>query len=170
MLYFTQFSTSEEWQVFKHVHMPEPLEAGKLVELKKKLICITSSHPWKWKSESVRCSFVSNSLLDCSTPGSSVHGILQARIPEWIAIPFSRGSSWPRGSNPGLLHYKQILYCLSHQGSWAKSEILESLILAEINSSWGQGLKFKKNVRIASPKWWLKEGGHHLRLGMGLLL
>ena len=29
-------------------------------------------------------------------PGSSVHGILQARILEWVAIPFSRGSSWPR--------------------------------------------------------------------------
>ena len=28
-------------------------------------------------------------------PGSSVHGILQARTLEWIAIPFSRGSSWP---------------------------------------------------------------------------
>ena len=33
---------------------------------------------------------------DCSPPGPSVHGILQARILEWIAIPFSRGSSWPR--------------------------------------------------------------------------
>ena len=31
----------------------------------------------------------------CSLPGSSVHGILQARIPEWIAISFSRGSSQP---------------------------------------------------------------------------
>ena len=31
--------------------------------------------------------------MDCSSPGSSVHGILQARILEWIAIPFSRGSS-----------------------------------------------------------------------------
>ena len=30
-------------------------------------------------------------------PGSSVHGILQARILEWVVIPFSRGSSWPRG-------------------------------------------------------------------------
>ena len=30
---------------------------------------------------------------DCSSPGSSVRGILQARILEWIAIPFSRGSS-----------------------------------------------------------------------------
>ena len=31
----------------------------------------------------------------CSPPGSSVHGILQARILEWIAMPFSRGSSCP---------------------------------------------------------------------------
>ena len=34
--------------------------------------------------------------VDCSPPGSSVHGIPQARILEWVAIPFSRGSSWPR--------------------------------------------------------------------------
>ena len=30
---------------------------------------------------------------DCSLPGSSVHGIFQARVLEWVAIPFSRGSS-----------------------------------------------------------------------------
>ena len=35
-------------------------------------------------------------LLDCSLPSSSVHGIFQARILEWVAIPFSRGSSQPR--------------------------------------------------------------------------
>ena len=34
--------------------------------------------------------------MDCSPPGSSVHGILQARILEWVAIPSSRGSSQPR--------------------------------------------------------------------------
>ena len=34
--------------------------------------------------------------MDCSPPGSSVHGILQARILERVAIPFSRGSSGPR--------------------------------------------------------------------------
>ena len=34
--------------------------------------------------------------MACSPPGSSVHGILQARILEWVAIPFSRGSSPPR--------------------------------------------------------------------------
>ena len=35
-------------------------------------------------------------LMDCSPPGSSVHGILQARILEWVAISFSRGLSQPR--------------------------------------------------------------------------
>ena len=34
--------------------------------------------------------------MDCSLPGFSVHGISQARIPDWVAISFSRESSWPR--------------------------------------------------------------------------
>ena len=34
--------------------------------------------------------------MDCNPPGSSVHGILQARILKWVAISFSRGSSGPR--------------------------------------------------------------------------
>ena len=34
--------------------------------------------------------------MDCSLPGSSVHGILQGRVLQWVAIPFSRGSSQPR--------------------------------------------------------------------------
>ena len=51
--------------------------------------------------------------MDCSPQGSSVHGILQARILEWVAIPFSRASSQPRD----LLHCRQILYRLSHQES-----------------------------------------------------
>ena len=34
--------------------------------------------------------------MDCNPPGSSVHGILQARIWEWVAMPSSTGSSWPR--------------------------------------------------------------------------
>ena len=34
--------------------------------------------------------------IDCSPPGSSILGILQARILEWVSLPSSRGSSWPR--------------------------------------------------------------------------
>ena len=53
------------------------------------------------KSESESESEVAQSCptvppVDCSPPNSSVHGILQARILEWIAISFSRGSSRPR--------------------------------------------------------------------------
>ena len=47
--------------------------------------------------------------MDCSWPGSSVHGILQGRILEWVAMPSPRGSSWPQGSNQcllGLLHWQ----------------------------------------------------------------
>ena len=52
----------------------------------------------KWRSEmSVAwlCPALGNPM-DCSPPGSSVYGIPQARILEWVAIPFSRGSSPPR--------------------------------------------------------------------------
>ena len=46
----------------------------------------------------LNCSAMSNSWdpMDCSPLGSSVHGILQARIMEWVAKPFSRASSQPR--------------------------------------------------------------------------
>ena len=49
----------------------------------------------------------------CQSPLSM--GILHSRILKWAAIPFSMGSIWPRESNPGLPHCKQILYSLSHQ-------------------------------------------------------
>ena len=48
----------------------------------------------------------------CSPPAASVHGISQARILEWVAIPFSRG------------YCRQILYRLSHQRSLAWRRVL----------------------------------------------
>ena len=53
--------------------------------------------------------------MDHNPPGSSVHGTLQIRILEWVAMPSSKGRS--QGLNPDLLHCRQIFYCLSHQGS-----------------------------------------------------
>ena len=93
-------------------------------------------------------SVVSDSLdpMDCSPPGPSVHGILQARILEWVAISSSRGSSRPGGQThvscvscigrwvhyhstppgkplrPGSLKYPKVAYTgwmftsLSHEG------------------------------------------------------
>ena len=46
----------------------------------------------------------------------TVHGILQARIPEWVAFLFSSRSS-QQGLNPGLPHCRRILYQLSHKGN-----------------------------------------------------
>ena len=50
------------------------------------------------RCESVSCSVMSTlcNAMDCSLPCSSVHGIFQARILEWVSISSSRGSSWTR--------------------------------------------------------------------------
>ena len=53
---------------------------------------------WKMKMKVLvaKSCLILHDLMDCSPPGSSVHGILQARILEWVVISFSRGSSQPR--------------------------------------------------------------------------
>ena len=77
-------------------------------------VCLLSSHSWAWVSRSPdfntwkgeksvlvaqSCPTLCNPM-DCSPPGSSVHGIFQARILEWVAIRFSRESSQPRDRSP----------------------------------------------------------------------
>ena len=83
--------------------------------------------------------------VDCSLPGSSVHGILQARILERAAVPFSRGSSQPE--IPGLLHCRWILYSLSHQGS---PEIMQEKLK-------GQAKGIQMRIR---GQWGVFEQGH----------
>ena len=61
------------------------VEAGRLIW--KQIVCVSDS--------AVSYSY-SHEPPDCSPPGSSVHGILQAKILEWVSISFSRGSSRPR--------------------------------------------------------------------------
>ena len=65
--------------------------------------------------------------LDCSPPGSSDHGILQARILEWIAINFSRGSSRPRD-------WAQVSYIVAQFFSiWPTREALISLTVPQFS-------------------------------------
>ena len=73
--------------------------------------------------------------MDCSPPGSSVHGILQARILEWVAIPFSRGSSWP-GIVPSSLSLQADSFTI-----WATREAL----ILFLNS-------LKKNLKFLESK------------------
>ena len=75
---------------FSHSSKPPQPPQG----VKKSSICRIMN-----KLDCVSCSVMSNSLWShglYSLPGSSVHGILQARIPEWFAISFYRGSFKPR--------------------------------------------------------------------------
>ena len=76
-----------------------------------------------WKKREIFCAFpclVAQSCptlcdpMDCSPPGSSVRGILQARILEWIAMPYSKGSSQPRDRTQV---FSPLRADLSHQGS-----------------------------------------------------
>ena len=63
------------------------------VIFKKPLLC---ENKIVLKKDSIKMYPTLGDAMDCSPPGSSVHGILQARILEWVAIPYSRRSSWPR--------------------------------------------------------------------------
>ena len=70
-------------------------------------LCCSVRHfvPWNfistmredgYKSEVVQSYVTLCDPMDCSLPGSSIHGIFQTRVLEWVAISFSRGSSRPR--------------------------------------------------------------------------
>ena len=85
--------------------------------------------------------------MDCSPPGSSIHGMLRAGILEWVDI--LQGIFPTRGPNTGLLYCKQILYPLSHKrnaGNQTASRRGQCLLGAEHPSS--------------EPLAWGKEKGH----------
>ena len=68
--------------------------------------------------------------MDCSSPGSSVHGILQARTVKWIVIPFSRGLSQPRD-------WTQVSYTVGRLFIvWATREALSGLITIKEMRKW----------------------------------
>ena len=69
-------------------------------------VCVSQSCPTLWTRP-----------MDCSPPGSSIHGILQARIREWVAIPLSRGSSRPEDGVRVSCITGGFFYRLSHQGN-----------------------------------------------------
>ena len=73
---------------------------------------------WEWCLVAQSCLTLCDPM-DCSPPGSSIHGISQARILEWVTISFSMGSSWPwdRTCVSSLLHWQVDSLTLSHQGS-----------------------------------------------------
>ena len=104
--------------------------------------------------------------MDCSLPGSSVHGIFQARILEWAAISFSRGSSQPRDQTQLSCIVGRCFYHLSHQGSlyWRKIQF-------PLEEKWELGEPFTplmiyKNLRsLPGLPCWLRPSRIHLQCG-----
>jgi len=70
---------------------------------------------------------------DCSPPGFSVHGILQARILEWVVMPSSRGSSWPKDRTWVSCIGRQILY------RWATPKAIWSINLWQKRQEYTKG-------------------------------
>ena len=102
---------------------------------------------------------MSNSLwpMDCSPPGSPVHGISQARILRWVAISFSKGSSQPRDQTHISCIGRQIP--LSHQGSpnqkvkFGKASRTEKDQSSEFHhSTVTMGLKWEENPWITHAR------------------
>ena len=93
---------------------------------RKQIVCFFKTTNQPAKLLLCLCSVMSDSFVtpvDSSPPGFSVHGILQARILEWVAIPFSRGSSRPRDqTHVSCISYigMQILY---HYATWEAPDV-----------------------------------------------
>ena len=85
-----------------------------------------SSHPECVHAQSLQTCPTLCDPMDCSPPGSSVHGILQARILEWVAVPSSWGSSQPRVRTRSLRSPALAAEFFTAGATWlTKSEITE---------------------------------------------
>ena len=105
--------------------IPLPITYFILLQLSWQEILLTSeslkmtlAYTWhlvKWSEVAQPCPTLCDPR-DCSLQGSTVHGIFQARVLEWVAITFSRGSSWPRDRTQVSCIAGRHFYCLRHQG------------------------------------------------------
>ena len=76
-----------------------------------------SSHVWPLGSEVAQSGPTLCNPMDYSLPGSSIHGVFQARVLEWVAISFSRGSSPPRDRTQVSCIASRCFYHLTPEGS-----------------------------------------------------
>ena len=110
-----------KWSFAHHIS-PHPLANTQLLSVPIHLPILDISRKLLFSHCVVSNSFATAWTV-CSPPGSSVHGILQARILEWAAIPFSRGSSQPREWTWVSCIGRQILYITreTHNFIWVES-------------------------------------------------
>ena len=82
---------------------------------------VAQSQTWlkrQQQQQSLSCVWLFCDTMDGSRPGSSVHGIFQARILDWVAISFSRGSSWPKDQTYLSCIGRWILYHWATREAW----------------------------------------------------
>ena len=96
------------WSLGSHMHSWWPLSPGR---------CPWGSTDGWWRLLVAQSCLTLCNPMDCSPPGSSVHGILQARTLEWGSLSLLKGIFPTQRSSTGLLHCRRILYCLGLQGS-----------------------------------------------------
>ena len=93
--------------------------------------------------------------MDCRLPGSSVHGILQARILEWLAMPFSRGSTWPRDQTLVSHIAGRFFTIWATQETWYKPYLELSVKQIQGKQDWvGQIQEWKKKRKFKSHHEW----------------
>ena len=92
--------------------------------------------------------------MDCSQPDFSVCGIIQARILEWVAYSFSRGSSRPRNRILVSCTAGRFFYRLSKQGSPQVGEEMEKQVLVQIPQILFQSLVKMLWINVSSTAAW----------------
>ena len=91
--------------------------------------------------------------MNCSPPGSSVHGILQARILEWVAMSSSHRNFLTQGSNPHLLWFMQAeSSLLNHLGSpYLNNQLVKSY--AKIDHNWYTSVQLQSRIWLFVAPW-----------------
>ena len=112
------------------------------------------------------CPTLCNSM-DCSLPGSFVHGILQSRILEWVAMSSSRGSSWPRDQTwVSCIAGRFFTIWATREASTSKCSLfLESEVLFHQRPT----IYFPSwfSIRLGIRCWDVRASWHHLLSSVG---
>ena len=101
--------------------------------------------------------------MDCSPPGSSVHGILRVRIVEWVAIPFSRGFSWPRDQTEVSRIAGRFFIIWATREEYLSTISLSSCIYWYILQWWRNPFRF-----LSYSEWWYTDYCHSSARTTGL--
>ena len=94
--------------------------------------------------------------MDCSPPGSSVHAVSQARIMEWVALPFSRESSWPRDRTHFSIGWQIVYHCATWEArvKW----ILKNIGIADLRDSLRAEMKHSTTLPAGLRSRWCWKG------------